>query len=138
MDITVTFGSGMKVNAHFNNFTVNTDQAKSVGGEATFPDPFSYFLSSIATCAGFFVLRFCQSREIPTAGIQVRMSNDWNSTKGLVENIQIEIAIPPTFPEKYAPALIRAVNECSVKKALITPPHIEVTTKVAEEQINLK
>lgn len=134
MDITVTFGGGMKVNAHFKNFTVNTDQAKQVGGEETFPDPFSYFLSSIATCAGFFVLRFCQSRDIPTVGIKVRMSNDWNSTKGLVENIHIEIAIPPTFPEKYAPALIRAVNECSVKKALITPPQIEVTTKVVEGQ----
>lgn len=134
MDITVTFGGGMKVNAHFNNFTVNTDQAKLVGGEETFPDPFSYFLSSMATCAGFFVLRFCQSRDISTAGIQVRMSNDWNSTQGLVENIQIEIALPPTFPEKYAPALIRAVNECSVKKALTTPPHIEVTTKVVEGQ----
>ena len=129
MDITVTFGGGMKVNAHFNNFTVNTDQAKQVGGEETFPDPFSYFLSSIAACAGFFVLRFCQSRDISTAGIQIRMVNDWNNTKKLVENIQIEITMPPAFPEKYAPALIRAVNECSVKKALMNPPQIEVITK---------
>jgi uncharacterized OsmC-like protein len=132
MDITVTFGGGMKVNAHFNNFTVNTDQPKKVGGEETFPDPFSYFLSSIAACAGFFVLRFCQSRDISTAGIQIRMVNDWNNTRKLVENIQLEITVPSTFPEKYAPALIRAVNECSVKKALINPPHIEVTTKVVE------
>lgn len=132
MDILVTFGSGLKVNAHFKNFTVNTDQAKSVGGEETYPDPFSYFLSSLATCAGFFVLRFCQSRDIPIVGIQVQMSNDWNPTKKLVENIQIEIIVPPTFPEKYIQALIRSVNECSVKKTLITPPHIEVTTKVVE------
>ena len=130
MDITVTFGGGMKVNAHFNNFTVTTDQAKPVGGEETSPDPFSYFLSSIAACAGFFVLRFCQSRDISTAGIQIRMVNDWNNTKKLVENIQIEITVPPTFPEKYAPALIRAANECSVKKALMNPPHIEVITKI--------
>jgi uncharacterized OsmC-like protein len=131
MDITVTFGEGMKVNAHFNNFTVNTDQAKHAGGEEAFPDPFSYFLSSIAACAGFFVLRFCQSRTLSTTGIQLRMINDWNDTKKLVENIQIEIAVPPTFPEKYAPALIRAVNECSVKKALMNPPNIEVTTKIS-------
>ncbi|NJO16305.1 MAG: osmotically inducible protein OsmC [Thioploca sp.] len=132
MDILVTFGSGLKVNAHFKNFTVNTDQAKQVGGEETYPDPFSYFLSSLATCAGFFVLRFCQSRDIQTTGIQVKMSNDWNPTKKLVENIQIEIIVPPIFPEKYIQALIRSVNECSVKKMLITPPHIEVTTKVVE------
>lgn len=130
MDITVKLGEGMQVSAHFKDFTVNTDQAKQVGGSAQFPDPFSYFLSSLATCAGFFVLRFCQSRELSTAGIQLRMRNDWNKDKGLVENIQLEIEIPPTFPQKYAPALIRATQECSVKKALMNPPAIEVTTKV--------
>ncbi len=132
MDITVTFGDGMKVNAHFKNFTVNTDQAKLVGGEETFPDPFSYFLSSLASCAGFFILRFCQSRNMSMEGIQLRMLNDWNKAKGLVENIQIEIAVPPSFPEKYLSALVRATNECSVKKALMNPPQIEVITKVLE------
>jgi putative redox protein len=132
MDITVTFGGGMKVNAHFKNFTVNTDQAKLAGGDEAYPDPFSYFLSSLATCAGFFILRFCQSRNIPTGGIQLSMSNDWNKEKGLVENIQIEIELPPSFPEKYAQALIRATNECSVKRLLFNPPNIEVTTKVIE------
>jgi len=132
MSISVTFGGGMKVNAHFKNFTVNTDQAKLAGGDEAYPDPFSYFLSSIATCAGFFVLRFCQSRNISTGGIQLHMYNDWNKERGLVENVQIEIELPPSFPEKYASALIRATNECSVKRALLNPPNIEVTTKVIE------
>lgn len=133
MEIHIDFDEGMKVNAHFKHFTVHTDQAKHVGGEETFPDPFSYFLSSLATCAGFFVLRFCQSRQIPTTGIQLHMQNDWNKTKGRVENIHLTIEIPATFPEKYAPALIRATHECSVKKALLNPPQIEVTTKITDQ-----
>jgi putative redox protein len=130
MEITVTLEDGMKVSAHFKNFTVHTDQAKIVGGEETYPDPFSYFLSSLATCAGFFILRFCQSRHLSTEGIHLQMSNDWNKEKGLMENIHLEIQIPASFPEKYHSALIRATNECSVKKALMSPPNIEVTTKV--------
>ncbi len=129
MEMTVTFGSGMKVNAHFKHFTVNTDQAKKVGGDETFPDPFSYFLSSLATCAGLFILRFCQSRNLPSEGIQLRQFNDWNKEKGRVENIHLDIELPTSFPEKYAPALIRATNGCSVKKALMNPPEIKVTTK---------
>lgn len=113
MDMIVTFGGGMKINAQFKNFTVNTDQAKRAGGDETFPEPFSYFLSSLATCAGFFIRRFCQSRNISTDGIQLRQYNDWNKEKKLVENIRIKIELPPSFPEKYAPALIRATNECS-------------------------
>ncbi len=130
MEINVTFGGGLKVNAHFKQFTVYTDQAKEVGGEETYPDPFSYFLSSLATCAGIFVVRFCQSRNIPTDGIQLYMTNDWNKEKHKVDNIGIEIQIPPSFPEKYLPALIRAASECTVKRTLMDPPKMEVTTKV--------
>lgn len=136
MDIIVNFAGGMKVNAYFKNFTVCTDQPKEVGGEETAPDPFSYFLSSLVACAGFFVLRFCQSRNLPTDGIQLRMTNDWNKVDKRVENIHIEIEIPPTFPEKYAPALIRATHECTVKRTLLSPPNIEVTTKVVENRAN--
>jgi ribosomal protein S12 methylthiotransferase accessory factor len=132
MDITVTFGGGLKVNAQFKNFTINTDQVKLAGGDEAFPDPFSYFLSSLVTCAGFFILRFCQTRKISTEGIQLRQSNDWNKTTGLVENLNIEIEVPPSFPEKYLPALIRSTNECTVKKTLMNPPQLNVTTKVVE------
>lgn len=132
MEILVDFGGGMKVNAHFKNFTVNTDQAKKVGGDENYPEPYAYFLSSLATCAGFFVLRFCQTRELSTDGIQLRTQCDYNKQTHLVDNIHIEIEIPPSFPEKYAPALIRATHECSVKKTLLNPPNIEVTTKVIE------
>jgi ribosomal protein S12 methylthiotransferase accessory factor len=130
MDMTVTFGGGMKVNANFNNFTVHTDQSKKIGGEESAPEPFAYFLSSLATCAGFFVVRFCQTRNISTEGIQLRQSNDWDKKTRLIKNIRLEIELPPSFPEKYAPALIRATNECTVKRTLINPPAISVTTKI--------
>ena len=131
MEINVTFGDGMKVNAHLKNFTVNTDQSKKGGGDETAPEPFAYFLSSLATCAGFFILRFCQTRKISMEGISLHQSNDWDNKTGRVVNIHLEIELPSSFPEKYAPALIRATNECSVKKALMNPPQIEVTTKIA-------
>jgi len=132
MDITVTFGGGMKVNANFNNFTVYTDQTKRAGGDESSPEPFYYFLSSLATCAGFFVLRFCQTRKISSEGIQLRQSHHWNKEQKRVDNIHLEIELPSSFPEKYAPALIRATNECTVKKALMNPPQIDVTTKIVD------
>jgi ribosomal protein S12 methylthiotransferase accessory factor len=130
MDILVTLGEGSRVDAHFKGFTVHTDQAKVNGGDETAPDPFSYFLSSLATCAGFFVSKFCQSRQISTEGIQLQMTNDWNNEKKLMENVRIQINVPPSFPEKYLDALVRATQECSVKKALANPPLVEVTTQV--------
>jgi ribosomal protein S12 methylthiotransferase accessory factor len=126
MNIQVSFGEGMQVNARFDKFTVHTDQPESNGGENTAPDPYSYFLTSLVTCAGFFVLRFCQARNIPMDGISLSLENDWDAEQKLVKNIAIKISLPPSFPAKYTSALIRATNECSVKRALLNPPNIEV------------
>jgi ribosomal protein S12 methylthiotransferase accessory factor len=98
----------------------------SNGGQNTAPDPYSYFLTSLVTCAGFFVLRFCQTRNIPMDGISLSLQNDWDAEQKLVKNIAIHIHLPPSFPEKYTSALIRSTNECSVKRALLNPPNIEV------------
>ncbi len=66
MNIKITFGGGKKVNAEFKDFIVKTDQSIKSGGDGSAPEPFQYFLSSIGTCAGIYVLSFCESRKIPT------------------------------------------------------------------------
>jgi len=82
MDLTVDFIGGLKVQARFQEFTVVTDQAKANGGEGSAPEPYALFLTSLATCAGFFILRFCQTRQIAAENIRLTMRNDWNREKG--------------------------------------------------------
>lgn len=126
MEITVDFPGGSRVDAHFGNFTVPTDQLPT----ASAPTPFEIFLSSVATCAGIYVLGFCQKRNLPTEGIRVVQRVQSNQQTGMVEQIDIEILVPPTFPEKYYDSLIRAADLCKVKKHLEAPPRFNVTTKV--------
>jgi len=126
MEITVDFPGGSRVDAHFGNFTVPTDQLPT----ASAPTPFEVFLSSIATCAGIYVLGFCQKRNLPTEGIRVVQRVQSNQQTGMVEQIDIEIHVPPAFPEKYYDSLIRAADLCKVKKHLEAPPRFNVTTKV--------
>ncbi len=54
-----------------------------------------------------------------------------SNTTGMVESIELEIQIPPTFPEKVRDALIRAAGLCTVKKHLENPPMLGITTNVA-------
>jgi len=131
MEITVDFPGGSRVDAHFGNFTVPTDQLPT----ASAPTPFEVFLSSIATCAGIYVLGFCQKRNLPTEGIRVVQRVQSNQQTGMVEQIDIEILVPPAFPEKYYDSLIRAADLCKVKKHLETPPKFNVTTKLAEAHV---
>ncbi len=128
MEIQVSLAGDLRVDAHFNGFTVHTDQPKAVGGGGEHPDPFSYFLAGLASCAGFFVAKFCQSRDLPTEGIALSLSNTWDKERGLADSIHIEITLPESFPAKYHKALTRVVNECSVKKTLLAQPEMTVST----------
>jgi ribosomal protein S12 methylthiotransferase accessory factor len=51
---------------------------------------------------------------------------------GMVKKINLDIQVPPTFPEKYKDALIRSASQCAVKKHLENPPTIEVQTVTVE------
>jgi len=43
-------------------------------------DPFDYFLASIGTCAGIYVLSFCQERQIATEGLALTQRLEFSTT----------------------------------------------------------
>ena len=129
MEMMIDFPGGARVDAHFGDLTLKTDQPPAGGGEGSAPSPFDTFLASIGTCAGIYVLGFCRQRGIPVEGVRIvqRMHND--PATGMVGKIDLEIQTPTGFPEKYLPALIRSADQCKVKKHLEHPPQFEVYTK---------
>ena len=126
MEILIDFPGGSRVDAHFDKFTVSTDQPPA----ASAPTPFDLFLSSIGTCAGIYVLGFCQQRGLPTEGIQIIQHIQPNPLNGMIDEIDIDILVPSTFPEKYRDSLIRSAELCKVKKHLEKPPRFNITTRV--------
>jgi ribosomal protein S12 methylthiotransferase accessory factor len=132
MEMIIDFPGGARVDAHFGPYTVTTDQPLQGGGQGLAPTPFATFLASIGTCAGIYVLGFCQQRGLPTEGIRIiqRVYNDLYS--GMVGKIGLEIQVPPSFPEKYRPSLVRAAELCAVKKHFERPPQIDIETKEIE------
>jgi ribosomal protein S12 methylthiotransferase accessory factor len=127
MEIIVDFPGGARVDAHFEGFTVPTDQP-APGGDNSAPSPFLTFLASIGTCAGIYVLGFCRQRGLPSEGICIVQRMETDPATGLTSKITLDIQVPPDFPEKYKPALIRAADQCKVKKHLEHPPVFEVKT----------
>ena len=132
MEMTVTFPGGARVDAQLGSHIIRTDQPVRGGDDDSAPAPFSLFLASIGTCAGIYVLGFCAKRGLPTDGIEIvqRMVPDMRT--GLIGRIELDIKVPPEFPEKYHEALIRAASQCAVKKHLENPPEFEVRAVVAE------
>lgn len=134
MEIKITFPGRKKVDAEMNGYVIRTDQPVKYGGDASAPSPFDYFLASIGTCAGIYVLSFCEERKIPSEGISLVQRLEYGEKetgKKFIEKIVIEITVPPSFPEKYRKTLIKVADQCAVKKAIMNPPKFEVKTQVS-------
>jgi len=129
MDMRICFPGGKRVNATYKGFTVKTDQPIESDGKDSAPTPFDLFLASIGTCSGFYVLSFCQARNIPTETVTLVLKAERNEQTKIISKLAIEILLPEEFPGKYADQLVRVAEKCTVKKNLENPPLFEIYTK---------
>ena len=127
--IHVTFPGGKRVDAHLaNGLTVHTDQSLEHGGEESAPEPFDLFFVSLATCVGIYALEFCAARNLDTNGLAVQLEAERDPDRRLFTPIRIALTLPSGFPDRYRPAILRAVDLCTVKKHILNPPDFEITT----------
>ncbi|NUO49018.1 MAG: osmotically inducible protein OsmC [Polyangiaceae bacterium] len=133
--IEVTFPGGKRVDARVGPYVVHTDQPVDAGGEGAAPGPFDLFLASVATCAGIYVLGFCQARGLSSEGIGLRQHAELDPETKLPTRIRLELVLPPSFPEKYRAAIVRATEGCKVKKTILAGPPITVQLAEAERSI---
>ena len=131
-EMIVTFPGGKRVDTRIGAHEIRTDQPAAGGGQDSAPSPFQLFLAAIGTCAGIYVLGFCAQRGLPTAGIRIIERVIHSRQSGMVEKIDLEIQVPPAFPEKYRDSLIRSAELCAVKKHLERPPQFEIYTRTTD------
>ena len=134
MDIIISFPGGKRVDAEFLDFKVMTDQPVKDGGGGAAPGPYMLFLASIGTCAGYYILSFCQNRGLSYEGIKLVQRHEYIQMpdgKVRFDKIVINVLIPPDFPERYYDALVKVAEQCAVKKAIYDPPSFEVKTKIS-------
>jgi putative redox protein len=128
LPVEILFSGGVAVEARFDSFSVRTDQPVAQGGQGSAPAPFDLFLVSLGTCAGLYALRFCQERQLPTKGLKLTLQTERDAERRRLDKVRLAVVLPDGFPEKYRRAIIRAINLCSVKRAILDPPEFEVTT----------
>ncbi len=128
MDIRVSFPGGKRVDAELGGRVIATDQPASLGGDDSAPAPFDLFLASIATCAGIYVLGFCQARDLPTEGLGLTQRVEYDPESNLPRHVKLELTLPAGFPEKYRTAIVRAAERCKVKQTIAAQPSFEVVT----------
>lgn len=128
MEMVISFPGGACVDASVGDIVIHTDQPPQGGGQGSAPTPFMLFLASLGTCAGIYVLSFCQQRGLSTDGLQIREHVELDPATHMVSDVTLHIDLPPDFPGKYRAAMIKSAELCAVKRHLETPPALKVVT----------
>ncbi|MDO8804358.1 MAG: OsmC family protein [Elusimicrobiota bacterium] len=141
-DMEIVFPGGKKISALWHGFEIKTDQPRTLaagsaekvrgqpaggGGEGSAPTPFDLFLASLGTCAGIFALGFIQSRGLSAEGLKINVSFEQDEATHLLSKAAMRITLPKDFPPKYKDAVIKAAEQCLVKRTMDNPPAFEIT-----------
>ena len=124
--IKVEFAGGKRIDARVGDFHIQTDQPAKYGGDAKAPAPFDLFLASLATCAGIFAWNFCEMRKLSPEGLALEMVCVDDEKKKMIGEVQFQLTLPDGFPDKYRQGIIRAMQQCAVKRHMQETPAFSV------------
>jgi len=130
--IEVSFPGGKCIDAQVGGFHIHTDQPTKYGGDASAPTPFELFLASLATCAGIFAWNFCETRNISREGLGLHMECIDDEKLKMIGEIRFHLVLPQDFPEKYRDGIVRAMEQCTVKRHMQQSPGFSVVLETPE------
>lgn len=130
-ELFITLDGGRRVTAHVGSHEIHTDQAVQNGGDDSAPTPYEIFLGAIGACAGIYVQGFCATRGIDSSNIVIRQWPRYDE-RGTLRAVELAIELPPGFPPRYQQALVRVVEQCSVRRAIAARPEFLVRISASQ------
>jgi uncharacterized OsmC-like protein len=122
MNIEIIFDNNGKVAAMYGGREITMNES-----------PYMVFLATAGLCSAVYVKAFMSQRGMSLEGVSLTQKMNYNRMTNMVEEIEILVNLPKTFPTKYSKAIIAVVNQCPVKQHFITPPKMEVVTNIDVE-----
>lgn len=126
MQINIRFLDNLKLEAHFDDYTLITDQPIRYKGNGTAPSPFDYFLASSAMCAAYFVKVYCIARNIPTEDIRLTQNNIVDPENRYKQIFNIQVELPESISEHDREGILKSIDRCTVKKVIQQSPEFNV------------
>lgn len=124
MEIRVQYLGNAKFEATARGHRVVCDQPSSNGGADTGMTPPEFLLVSLGTCAGFYAAQYLKTRNLPTEGLEIKVSAEKARQPARLGSFRIEVFAPGLDPQ-HEEAILRAVKACLIHNTLLHAPNIE-------------
>ena len=122
MNIDITFNKTGKIIPSYN------------GKEITMEDsPYMIYLATTGMCSAVYVRAFMTQRGMSLENVSLVQSIKYNRMTNMVEEMEVKVELSEDFPTKYNKAIKAVVDQCPVKKHMVEPPAVSVTTNLDVE-----
>ncbi|MDQ7005577.1 MAG: OsmC family protein [Ghiorsea sp.] len=126
MRLKAVFEGGSRFTVACRSHNITIDQPKDNGGEDMGMTPPEIMASSLASCIGFYIARYCEQAKIDAAGLTV--SCDWQvgGQPKHMESFDVQVNLP-NCPDKRRKAIERVAQSCLIHATLGQSPEVRVT-----------
>jgi len=122
MNIDIRFNETGKIIPSFNGKEITMDES-----------PYMIYLATTGMCSAVYVRAFLTQRGMSLEDVTLTQKITYNRMTNMVENMEVKVDLPDTFPTKYNKAIKATVDQCPVKKHMVTPPTVLVSTNLDVE-----
>lgn len=122
MNIDIKFNETGKIIPSFNGKEITMDES-----------PYMIYLATTGMCSAVYVRAFLNQRGMSLEGVSLIQKIRYNQMNNMVEEMEVLVVLPDTFPTKYNRAIKATVDQCPVKKHMVTPPSVKITTNLDVE-----
>ncbi len=119
MNIDIRFNETGKIIASYNGKDITMDES-----------PYMIYLATAGMCSAVYVSAFFNQRQMSLEEVKLTQIITYNRMTNMVENMEIKVDLPDAFPTKYNKAIKAVVDQCPVKKHMVTPPAVTVSTNL--------
>jgi putative redox protein len=114
------------------------DEPVSVGGADSAPDPYDYLLAGLGGCTSMTVALYARRKQWPLDEVIVKLwhsrihakdCEDCETKAGLLDRIEIEIALVGALTAEQHASLMQAAHRCPVHRTLVSEISIRLRTE---------
>lgn len=128
MPVKVSYEGGARFVVEARGHQITVDQPLDNGGADSGPTPPELFAGSLASCIAFYVVRYCQQRDIECADLSVDCHWKVSGQPKTINHLTVEVTLPG-LPESRRQALQRVAESCLIHHTLQQSSAVEVVLK---------
>ena len=113
------------------------DQPPANGGSDAGMTPPEFLLVSLGTCAGFYAVKYLETRNLSAAGLEVNVSAEKGAQPARLAKFRIEVAAP-YLDAAHEEGMLRAVRACLIHNTLVNAPAIETVVRSGHDTLGVR